>query len=217
MTRASDDGDPTVPIGSAIVETLKVAGPQSASALTRRLQLRKADVLVACRALAAASQIRRLGKRWALRPPVRCAGLNQAGRRCARLAANGSAFCAQHEPDANAPPPRPEPLAAERSIAKHTPSMKARGVVASSTPPREEAPARPEASDAAPELFVSGRRVTEADVIEALSMLGDEQVQAYREGRLSKAKAYGIARDRLRTIARMTAGPLYRSPYRPES
>ncbi len=68
MTSPSDRVDPTVPIGSAIVDTLKAAGPRSASALARRLTLRKANVLVACRAVAAAGQIRRLGKRWALRP-----------------------------------------------------------------------------------------------------------------------------------------------------
>ena len=53
----------------------------------------------------------------------------------------------------------------------------------------------------------AGHRVTEADVIEALSMLGDEQVQAYREGRLPKAEAYRIAHHRLRAIARMTGEP----------
>jgi DNA-binding Lrp family transcriptional regulator len=58
MTRQSDRREPAVPIGSAIVETLKVAGPRSASALARRLRLRKADVLAACRALVAAGQIR---------------------------------------------------------------------------------------------------------------------------------------------------------------
>ena len=63
MTSASDGGDPTVPIGSAIIQTLKLAGPQSATALARRLQLRKANVLTACHTLAAARQIRRLGKR----------------------------------------------------------------------------------------------------------------------------------------------------------
>lgn len=207
MTSPSDRVDSTVPIGAVIVKTLKVAGPQSASAVARRLKLRKADVLVACRALAASGQIHRLGNRWAPRPPVRCAGLNEAGRRCARVAAYGSAFCAHHEPDADAPPPRPEPLAPERSIAERTQSMNAKAVVASPVPPREPEPDRPPASDATPELFVRGRRVTEADVIEALSMLGDEEVQAYHEGRLPKAKAYRIAQDRLRTLARMTAGP----------
>jgi hypothetical protein len=203
MTLASNDGDPTVPIGSAIVEALKVAGPRSASELARRLQLRKADVLGACRALAAASQIRRLGQRWALRLPVRCAGLNKAGSRCARTAAAGSTFCAHHEPDAHAPLPRPKPLAAKPSTAEPIAPITTNAVVPSPTPPRQEAPALPEAPNATPELFVGGRRVTEADVIDALSMLGDEDVQAYREGRLPKEKAYRIAQDRLRTIARM--------------
>jgi hypothetical protein len=45
--------------------------------------------------------------------------------------------------------------------------------------------------------------VTEADVIEALSMLGDEEVEAYRQSRLPKAEAYRIAHHRLRTLARM--------------
>jgi hypothetical protein len=206
MTSPSDRMDPTVPIGSGIIKALKVA-PQSASALARRLKLRKADVLVACRALAAAGQIHRLGNRWALRPPVRCAGSNEAGRRCARMAAYGSAFCTHHEPDAVALPPRLEPLAPQRSIAENTPFMNAKAVVASPVPPRELEPARPPASDAEPELFVRSRRVTEADVIEALSMLGDEQVQAYYEGRLPKAEAYRIAHHRLRTLARMTADP----------
>jgi hypothetical protein len=204
MTHASNDADPTVPIGSAIVEDLKVAGPQSASALARRLQLRKADVLVACRALAAASQIRRLGKRWAVRLPVRCAGLNKAGRQCARAAASGGAFCALHEPDTRTPLPRPKPLAAEASIAE--PAAPTESVMRPRSPPREEEPALPEASNVAPELFVGGHRVTEADVIEALSMLGDEELQAYRDGRLPKAKAYRIARNRVRTIARMRIG-----------
>ena len=83
--------------------------------------------------------------------------------------------------------------------------MNAKAVVASPVPPREPEPARPPVSDAEPELFVRGRRVTEADVIEALSMLGDEEVQAYHEGRLPKAEAYRIAHHRLRTLARMTA------------
>lgn len=207
MTSPSDGVDSTVPIGSVIVKTLKVAGPQSASAVARRLKLRKADVLVACRALAAAGQIHRMGNRWAPRPPVRCAGLNEAGRRCARVAAYGSAFCTHHEPDAVALPPRLEPLAPQRSTAERTPSMNAKAVVASPVPPREPEPARPSELDAEPELFVHGRRVTEADVIEALSMLGDEQVQAYHEGRLPKAEAYRIAHYRLRTLARMPAGP----------
>src|SRR5712691_4055720 len=115
MTRPVNRVDPTVPIGSGVVTTLKAAGPQSASALARRLQLRKADVLVACRVLAAAGQIRRLGKRWALRPPVRCEGLNKAGRQCARAAAYGSAFCTLHQPNANAPRPGPEPHAPEQT------------------------------------------------------------------------------------------------------
>ena len=202
MTSPSIRVDPAVPIGSGIAKALKAAGPQSASALARRLKLRKADVLVACRVLASAGQIHRLGNRWALRPPVRCAGLNEAGRRCARMAAYGSAFCTHHEPDAVALPPRLEPLAPQRSIAEHTPSMNAKAVVASPVPPQPE-PARPPASDAEPELFVRGRRVTEADVIEALSMLGDEEVQAYHEGLLPKAEAYRIAHHRLRTLARM--------------
>ena len=85
--------------------------------------------------------------------------------------------------------------------------MNATAVVASPVPPREPEPARPPTSDAAPALFVRGRRVTEADVIDALSMLGDEEVQAYHEGRRPKAEAYRIAHHRLRRLARMTAGP----------
>lgn len=83
-------------------------------------------------------------------------------------------------------------------------------------PPRE--PVRPAPEETKLECFVrpDGRRVTEADVIEALSMLGDEQVEAYREGRLPKVEAYRIARDRLRPLARMTAGLLYWFPYRRE-
>jgi hypothetical protein len=76
-------------------------------------------------------------------------------------------------------------------------------MVASPVPPAERSVA-PQVSEAVPELFVSGHRVTETDVIEALSMLGDEEVQAYREGRRPKAEAYHIAYRRLRTLARMT-------------
>lgn len=193
-----------VPIGSAIVDALKVAGPRSASALARHLGLRKADVLVACRTLAAASQIRRLGKRWVLRLPARCAGVNKAGSQCARMAAPGNAFCAHHEPDPRTPLPPPKPPAAKPLIVEPTTLPQAPATVASPTLRHEQAPAAPEPLDEAPELFVRGHRVTEADVIDALAMLGDEEVQAYREGRLPKAKAYDIARDRLRTIARMT-------------
>ena len=80
--------------------------------------------------------------------------------------------------------------------------MHATAVVASPVPARDLPVLR---ADAEPELFVRGRRVTEADVIDALSMLGDEQVQAYHEGRLPKAEAYRIAHQRLRTLARLTA------------
>ena len=72
----------------------------------RRLQLRKADDLAACRALAAGGQIRRLGKRWTPRPPVRCAGLTGAGKRCARVAAYGRTCCTPHEPEADPASPR---------------------------------------------------------------------------------------------------------------
>lgn len=202
MTRPLNRADPTVPIGSAIVAALKAAGPQSANTLARRLKLRKANVLVVCRALAAADQIRRMGNRWALRPPVRCAGINEAGTRCARVAASGRAFCHHHDPK-DAPQPRPEPVVADRTILPPTAPTNVSAVVASPLPPLEPAPASSPASDAAPELFVNGRRVTEADVIEALSMLGDEEVQTYREGRRPKSEAYRIAYRRLRSLARM--------------
>jgi hypothetical protein len=210
MTSLQDRCDSTVPIGSTIIQALKAGGPQSGSDLARRQQLRKANVLVACRALAAVGQICRMGQRWALRPPVRCAGMNNAGRRCGRAAAYGSAVCVHHEPDADVPPVivgiRPAstatqvpPLAALPSAAESVNSSRA---VTSLAPPAE-CPLAPQTSEAVPELFVNGRRVTEPDVIEALSMLGDEEVQAYREGRLPKREAYRIAYHRLRTFVRL--------------
>src|SRR5712692_9652675 len=89
MTSPSDRVDPTVPIGSAIVDTLKAAGPRSATALARRLTLRKANVLVACRAVAAAGQIRRLGKRWALRPVPGPSGISMRSPNGWRSAKDG--------------------------------------------------------------------------------------------------------------------------------
>ena len=62
-------------------------------------------------------------------------------------------------------------------------------------------PAEPE-----PEVYACGRRVTEADVFEALGMLGDETVADYRAGRLSKAHAYDIARRWLREFAQLRRG-----------
>jgi hypothetical protein len=159
--------------------------------------------LIACRTLAASSQIRRRGKRWALRLPVRCAGLNKAGSPCARIAAPGSSFCAHHEPRADTPRPRPRALAAKPAIVEPTTRRKAAGAVASPTPPSAVASAHPDAPDDVPELFVRGHRVTEADVIDALSGLGDEEVQAFRDGRLPAAKAYRIAQNWLRTMGRM--------------
>jgi hypothetical protein len=204
MTAASDDGDPSVPIGSAIVSALKVAGPRSASELARRLQLRKADVLLACRALAAKNQIRRLGKRWILRAAGRCAGLTKAGSRCARAAAPGSAFCVLHEPEILKSLPTSKPLSAVPSIVEPTVPTQPTDLMPSSTLGRDQWPASPAVTEPVPELYVRGRRVTEADVMRALSMLGDEMVEAYRNGRLSKTDAYRIARNRLRTIAQMS-------------
>jgi hypothetical protein len=198
----SNDGDPAVPV-PAIVEALKVAGPRSATALARRLQLRKADVLVACRALATASHIRRLGKRWALRVPVRCAGFNKAGTQCGRIAAPGSAFCTHHEPRAHAPLPQAKAVGNKPAIAEPRAPRTAADGIASPTPPSAVASAHPDAPNDAPELFVRGHRVTEADVIDALSGLGDEEVQAFRDGRLPAAKAYRIAQNWLRTVGRM--------------
>ena len=63
-------------------------------------------------------------------------------------------------------------------------------------------PVEPEAE---PELCACPgrrRRVTEADVLEALSMLGDHKVNDFLTGRLSKAAAYAIAKDRLQQLAR---------------
>jgi hypothetical protein len=68
-------------------------------------------------------------------------------------------------------------------------------------PPPKPAPPTPEL-----ERFVrpDGRPITEADVFEALSMTGD--VEAYREGRLSKVEAYRRTRNGLHAWARMMAG-----------
>jgi hypothetical protein len=71
--------------------------------------------------------------------------------------------------------------------------------------------------NATSELYVKGHRVAEADVTEALSMLGDEQVQACRDGRLPRAEAYRIERNRYRTIAGMISGRLHRSAFWRES
>jgi hypothetical protein len=202
MTDGSNDRDPTVPIGSAIIEELRLAGPQSASALARRLQLRKTDVLVACRALATASHIRRLGKRWALSVPVRCAGLNKAGTQCGRVAAPGSAFCTHHEPRAHAPLPRAKAVGNTPAIAERRARRAADGI-ASPPPQSAVASTHPDAPNDVPALFVRGHRVTEADVIDALSGLGDEEVQAFRDGRLPAAKAYRIAQNWLRAVGRM--------------
>ena len=67
-------------------------------------------------------------------------------------------------------------------------------------PVAKAAPApKPEpAPTAEPELFVYGHRVTEADVLAALRMLGDDALADYAAERLSKATAYEIARDRER-------------------
>jgi hypothetical protein len=59
--------------------------------------------------------------------------------------------------------------------------------------PKPEAAPEPE-----PELFVYGHRITEANVLEALRMRGDDALADYAAGRWSKATAYEIARDRER-------------------
>ena len=69
--------------------------------------------------------------------------------------------------------------------------------VAKAAPAPKLAAPKPE-PESAPELFVYGHRVTEADVLEALRMLGDDAPADYAAGRLSKATAYEIARDRER-------------------
>lgn len=51
-----------------------------------------------------------------------------------------------------------------------------------------------------PEVYAYGQRVTELDVLDALTSLGDEAVADYREGRTSKSQAYEIARLRLRQM-----------------
>jgi hypothetical protein len=65
--------------------------------------------------------------------------------------------------------------------------------VAKAAPAPKLAAPKPE-----PELFVYGHRITEADVLEALRMLGDDALADYAAGRWAKATAYEIARDRER-------------------
>jgi hypothetical protein len=67
-----------------------------------------------------------------------------------------------------------------------------------SPPVAKAAPAPKPEPEPEPELFVYGHRVTEADVLEALRMLGDDALADYAAGRWSKATAYEIARDRER-------------------
>ena len=138
------------------------------------------------------------------------------------MAVSGSAFCTAHQPDAHAPLAGPlshapeetgwvAPLALKPPVL--TPPTNADAPPARATEavapagPREPAPACQE------EAFVpedwrapNGRLLTDADAIEALRMFGDEEVQAFLEGRMPKAAAYRIARDRLRTFARMAGG-----------
>ena len=210
MTSSSKPSDPAVPIGSEIVRALKLAGPLSANALARRLKLRKATVLAACGALAAVDHIRRLGKRWTLRPSLRCAGLTTAGKQCRRNSTIGTTFCAQHQAAENAVQPVPhivapfvpKPFAANARVAAELQPPDS-GAVNVQVQSRDQTPT-PQEPEFDPDRWraPSGRRITEADVIQALSMLGDEEVQAYREGRLAKTKAYAIARHRLRMIGR---------------
>lgn len=51
-----------------------------------------------------------------------------------------------------------------------------------------------------PEVYAYGQRVTEYDVMQALTALGDEVLAGYRAGRMTKREAYGIARLRLKQL-----------------
>jgi hypothetical protein len=65
--------------------------------------------------------------------------------------------------------------------------------------PPEAPPERP----APPGESAYGRRVTEADVTEALAALGDETLSAYRAGDLSILEAYRLAQSRMKTSAEL--------------
>lgn len=55
-----------------------------------------------------------------------------------------------------------------------------------------------------PEVYVGRQRVTERDVVEALTALGDEVVADYRAGRMTKREAYAIARNRLKQLRELS-------------
>lgn len=48
----------------------------------------------------------------------------------------------------------------------------------------------PPVAEPEPEVFVFGHRITDLDVREAMRMMGDEMLDDYRSGRISKATAY---------------------------
>jgi hypothetical protein len=52
---------------------------------------------------------------------------------------------------------------------------------------------------AAPELYIYGVRVREADVIESLKDLGDQALADYRSGKLSRQEAYRAAAQWVRS------------------
>lgn len=86
------------PLARQIVELLRQR-PASGGALAKRLGVRRAAALGACRALHRAGRVQRDGNRWRLMPGTRCRGQNSYGENCGREAALGSAFCLHHEPD----------------------------------------------------------------------------------------------------------------------
>jgi hypothetical protein len=55
--------------------------------------------------------------------------------------------------------------------------------------------AAPEPQEPEPELFVRGRRVTDADVREMLRRLGDEELASYDRGTMSKREAFERAKE----------------------
>ncbi len=74
-------------------------------------------------------------------------------------------------------------------------------------PSRPRAPAPEPESDARPRLSVGGQEISEADVLTALRLEGDEALDDYAAGRLSRSDAYQRARCRARQAEQLRCGP----------
>ena len=64
--------------------------------------------------------------------------------------------------------------------------------------PKDRAKRKHTPEESEPEVYAYGRRITERDVIDALKVLGDDALAAYKAGHMTKANAYEMARHRLR-------------------